>query len=139
MDVKEIIGLIAALVVANWSALAKALKCRDKMDAARNLLWGLSSDHPPESTAMVRFILKFDILGFLIALVWIFLGVGAILVLAAYYMFRKDLPWEVVALYASTGSLMILSGIGTGIVGWRGYKETEAYALECLRRLQSRS
>lgn len=137
MDVKDVVGLVIALVAANWSALAIVLKCRDKIDGSRNLLWGISGGNPPEKAEVIQFIMKSDIVGFLIALVWILCAVGTILIVASYYMLGTKVPWIITGLYVITGFLMLASGIGTGIAGWIDCRKIQKYAMERLQRSQS--
>lgn len=127
----DIFGFVVALIAANWSALEIALKCRDKIDASRNLIWGISSGTAPNSTEMIDFIFKSDIIGFLFALVWILCGVGVILIFVWYYL-KDRVPLIIATLYLVTGSLMVASGIGTGIVGWNDSKNVKRIAIERL-------
>ena len=115
MNQDDAVGLIIALVLANWAAIGAALKCRDKIDGAGNLIWGIASSSPPQSKDMIDFIYKDDIQSISKALVAVLVGVGVLIIGAFIYMLlsEEDFPWIIVLLYGCTGLGMIIGGFIT--------------------------
>lgn len=118
LNTDKALGFVISLIIANWSALGIALKCRDKMDSARNLLWGLEGNPAPDNKEMALFIMRNDIIMMLVALVWIFVAVGVILLIAASYMQSQQIEQMLIYLYRATGGLLVLAAIGTAIFGY---------------------
>lgn len=136
----QTVGLIGALVVANWSAMGIALRCRDKIDESRNILWGISGA-PPESREMVELILFSDIrlIGF--SLVALFASVGSILFVVGLVTSGMiegfGLPGfsahiAVTALYLILGLGMIAGSVLTGVMAVKDYKTIAEIAFKQL-------
>lgn len=114
MDERDAVGLIITLVLANWAAIGAALKCRDKIDGARNLIWGIATSNPPQSKDMMRFIYREDILLISGALVLVLLGVGSLLIMAYDYMSSQEkIPFIIAQLYGLTGLGMVVGSFIT--------------------------
>lgn len=120
MEPQDAAGLVIALVAANWSALGVAAKCRDKIDSARNLLWGVSGTGPPRSKAQIDFIIEADIVGFAVALISVFTVVGILLIAFAYVLQNLGVHGVLYWLYGVSGVLMILGAV---VVGWYGRRD----------------
>jgi len=54
MQINDEFGLIIALIVINWSALTIAIKCREKIDYSRNILWGLNNNKKPKKKEPIK-------------------------------------------------------------------------------------
>lgn len=120
METQDAASLVIALVAANWSAMGVAAKCRDKIDSARNLLWGVSGIESPRSKAQIDFIIEADIIGFAAALVSVFTVVGILLTAFAYVLQNLGTHDVICWLYGVSGILMILGAV---IVGWYGRRD----------------
>ncbi len=122
--------LIIALVAANWSALQVSLKCSEKVDSTRNILWGIDSNKKLKRK-QVDHLLKYDVKWMFHSIVWILASVGIILLGAALYISIASNFSDIIRiLYWVSGSIFIISSILVVFIGRDQAEEIEEFARE---------
>lgn len=101
--------LILGLIAANWSAFNVALKCREKIDSCRDTLLGVTGNRPEDRDAR-KYLFDNDVIGFALALVATFMGVGTLILAVGIYIWKNQNLCVIEELFALNGSLMCAIG-----------------------------
>lgn len=128
MQINDEFGLIIALIVINWSALTIAIKCREKIDYSRNILWGLNNNKKPKKKNIINFMLEHDIKGFLFGLIAVYFVVGGTLITVGLYIFIEKLNIVIAFLYIIDGLVMMVSSIWMIFKSKSDIKKIKSYA-----------